>query len=169
MSQPNQYQLLKQRRFAPFFWVQFLGAMNDNVFKNALMILIAFQTARLSTVDSGTLINLAAGLFILPFFLFSATFGQFADKYQLRERRAGRKRGSGDDHAGAVLDRHRRRIAALRAAVGAQSRNWAGAVRLDWFDIVRSRSLLRGPGLAARGVPDSSADFGIGTAVSCGF
>jgi 1-acyl-sn-glycerol-3-phosphate acyltransferase len=62
--------------------VQFLGAMNDNVFKNALMILIAFQTARLSTLDSGTLVNLAAGLFILPFFLFSATFGQFADKYE---------------------------------------------------------------------------------------
>jgi 1-acyl-sn-glycerol-3-phosphate acyltransferase len=82
MSQPNQYQLLKQRRFAPFFWVQFLGAMNDNVFKNALLILIAFQTASLSTMDSGTLINLAAGLFILPFFLFSATFGQFADKYE---------------------------------------------------------------------------------------
>ncbi len=56
--------------------------MNDNVFKNALMILIAFQTARLSTLDSGTLVNLAAGLFILPFFLFSATFGQFADKYE---------------------------------------------------------------------------------------
>ncbi|MGH8729004.1 MAG: MFS transporter [Burkholderiales bacterium] len=82
MTQPNQYQLLKERRFAPFFSVQFLGAMNDNVFKNALLILIAFQTASLSSVNSGTLINLAAGLFILPFFLFSATFGQFADKYE---------------------------------------------------------------------------------------
>ncbi|MGH8773094.1 MAG: MFS transporter, partial [Burkholderiales bacterium] len=82
MSQPNQYQLLKQRRFAPFFSVQFLGAMNDNVFKNALLILFAFQTVQITTLDSNTLVNLAAGLFILPFFLFSATFGQFADKYE---------------------------------------------------------------------------------------
>jgi 1-acyl-sn-glycerol-3-phosphate acyltransferase len=82
MTQPNQYQLLKQRRFAPYFCVQFLGAMNDNVFKNALLILFAFQTTQITTLDSNTLVNLAAGLFILPFFLFSATFGQFADKYE---------------------------------------------------------------------------------------
>ncbi len=82
MSQPNQYQLLKQRRFAPFFSVQFLGAMNDNVFKNALLILFAFQTVQITTLESNTLVNLSAGLFILPFFLFSATFGQFADKYE---------------------------------------------------------------------------------------
>lgn len=82
MTHPNQYQLLKERRFAPYFCVQFLGAMNDNVFKNALLILFAFQTTQITSLDSNTLINLAAGLFILPFFLFSATFGQFADKYE---------------------------------------------------------------------------------------
>ena len=82
MSNTNQFSLLKQRRFAPFFWTQFLGAFNDNVYKNALVILFAFQGAALTTIDSDTLINLSAGLFILPFFLFSATCGQIADKYE---------------------------------------------------------------------------------------
>ena len=82
MSSTNQFSLLKQRRFAPFFWTQFLGAFNDNVYKNALVILFAFQGAALTTIDSDTLINLSAGLFILPFFLFSATCGQIADKYE---------------------------------------------------------------------------------------
>ena len=74
--------LLATRRFAPFFWTQFLGAFNDNVFKNALMLIIAFQTGRCLSMTSDVLINLAAGLFILPFFLFSATAGQLADKME---------------------------------------------------------------------------------------
>jgi acyl-[acyl-carrier-protein]-phospholipid O-acyltransferase/long-chain-fatty-acid--[acyl-carrier-protein] ligase len=82
MSNTNQFALLRQRRFAPFFWTQFLGAFNDNVYKNALVIMFAFQGAALTTIDSDTLINLSAGLFILPFFLFSATCGQIADKYE---------------------------------------------------------------------------------------
>jgi acyl-[acyl-carrier-protein]-phospholipid O-acyltransferase / long-chain-fatty-acid--[acyl-carrier-protein] ligase len=82
MSNRNQFSLLRQRRFAPFFWTQFLGAFNDNVYKNALVILFAFQGAALTSIDSDTLINLSAGLFILPFFLFSATCGQIADKYE---------------------------------------------------------------------------------------
>jgi hypothetical protein len=57
----------------------FLGAFNDNVFKNALIVMIAFQAATNLGVSSDILINLSAGLFILPFFLFSATFGQLAD------------------------------------------------------------------------------------------
>ena len=65
-SQPR---LLVERRFLPFFITQFLGAFNDNVFKNALIILIAFQGAQFSSVDTNTLTNLSAGLFILPFFL----------------------------------------------------------------------------------------------------
>ena len=69
----SQFDLLRVRRFAPFFWTQFLGAFNDNVFKNALIILIAYQGSRTLNIDSNILINLAAGLFILPFFLFSAT------------------------------------------------------------------------------------------------
>ncbi len=82
MSQPNQFDLLKQRRFAPFFGVQFLGAFNDNVYKNALVIMLTYQAASMTTMSSGLLVNLCAGLFILPFFLFSATAGQLADKYE---------------------------------------------------------------------------------------
>lgn len=78
----SQFGLMKTRRFAPFFWTQFLGAFNDNVFKNALIILIAFQAAKTVSLDSNILINIAAGLFILPFFLFSATAGQISDKYE---------------------------------------------------------------------------------------
>ena len=77
----NQFKLLKQRRFAPFFGVQFLGAFNDNVYKSALVILLTYQAAKLTMHDSHLLVNLCAGLFILPFFLFSATAGQIADKY----------------------------------------------------------------------------------------
>jgi 1-acyl-sn-glycerol-3-phosphate acyltransferase len=72
--------LLGQRIFAPFFWTQLLGAFNDNVFKNALVILIAFGAA--SESESGLLVNLASGLFILPFFIFSPIAGQIADKYE---------------------------------------------------------------------------------------
>ncbi len=82
MAGNNQFSLLRQRRFGPFFLTQFLGAFNDNVFKNALIILIAFQAVGLPPGDANILINLSAGLFILPFFLFSATAGQFADKYE---------------------------------------------------------------------------------------
>lgn len=72
--------LLRQRRFAPFFLVQFLGALNDNLFKNALVIMLAFKAA--SEAESGLIVNLAAGLFILPFFLFSAAAGQIGDKFE---------------------------------------------------------------------------------------
>ncbi len=76
-SQPR---LLVERRFLPFFITQFLGAFNDNVFKNALIIMIAFQGAQFSTIATNTLTNLSAGLFILPFFLLSATAGQLIDR-----------------------------------------------------------------------------------------
>jgi len=82
MSEPSQFDLLKQRRFGPFFGVQFLGAFNDNVYKNALVIMLTFQAASMTTMSAGLLVNLCAGLFILPFFLFSATAGQLADKYE---------------------------------------------------------------------------------------
>jgi 1-acyl-sn-glycerol-3-phosphate acyltransferase len=75
--------LLRQRRFLPFFLTQFWGAFNDNVFKNALVILIAYKVVTDSAHgDSNMLVNLAFGLFILPFFLFSAFAGQVADKYE---------------------------------------------------------------------------------------
>ncbi len=80
MAPHNQFALLFERRFGPLFVTQFLGAFNDNVFRNALLILIAFQPTT-SYFNSNTLINLSAGLFILPFFLFSTTAGQLADHY----------------------------------------------------------------------------------------
>jgi len=78
----NQFGLLKEKRFAPFFGVQFLGALNDNVFKQALVILLTYSTARYTTMSTDILQNLAQALFVLPFFLFSATAGQLADKYE---------------------------------------------------------------------------------------
>ncbi|HNQ75787.1 MAG TPA: MFS transporter, partial [Pseudothauera hydrothermalis] len=77
-----QFTLLQERRFLPFFLTQFLGAFNDNFYKNALVVLITFQAAQLTDVAPGVLVNIAAGLFILPFFLFSATAGQLADKVE---------------------------------------------------------------------------------------
>ncbi|HUD97734.1 MAG TPA: MFS transporter [Woeseiaceae bacterium] len=78
----SQFSLLRQRRFAPFFFTQFLGAFNDNVFRNGLVILITFQGVLIAGMDAQLLANVAGGLFILPFFLFSATAGQLADKYE---------------------------------------------------------------------------------------
>ncbi|MBL8399697.1 MAG: MFS transporter [Candidatus Accumulibacter phosphatis] len=77
----SQFALLNTRRFAPFFATQFLGAFNDNLFKNALIVLLTFQAVNWTTLAPEVLTNLAAGIFILPFFLFSATAGQLADKY----------------------------------------------------------------------------------------
>jgi 1-acyl-sn-glycerol-3-phosphate acyltransferase len=85
----SQFRLLRERRFAPFFWTQFFGAFNDNVLKNALVIIVTYQAARfaganssLAGLQSGILVNLAAGLFILPFFLLSASAGQIADRME---------------------------------------------------------------------------------------
>src|SRR5688572_12873921 len=77
----SQGQLLRAVRFAPFFWTQFLGALNDNVFKNALVILFTFEAAQ-GPLPPDVLVNLAPGIFIFPFFLFSATAGQLADKLE---------------------------------------------------------------------------------------
>ena len=82
MSGSSQFSLLRQRRFAPFFGTQFLGALNDNVFRQGLIIFVTFQGIRILDLDHSQLANVAAGLFILPFFLFSATAGQLADKYE---------------------------------------------------------------------------------------
>ncbi|RJG00746.1 MFS transporter [Noviherbaspirillum sedimenti] len=82
MSQPSQYSLMRQRRFAPFFWTQFLGAFNDNVFKTALLTILTYDTLSWTELDPGLLNNLIPGLFILPFVLFSATAGQLADKFE---------------------------------------------------------------------------------------
>jgi len=79
---PSQFSLLREQRFAPFFWTQFAGAANDNVFKNAFVVFVTFEAASLLRVDSGTIVNLIGAVFILPFMLFSASSGQFADKYE---------------------------------------------------------------------------------------
>lgn len=73
--------LLSTRRFLPLFTTQFLGAFNDNMLKNALLILITYRLSSDNPGSTQMLVTLAAGLFILPFFLFSATAGQLADKY----------------------------------------------------------------------------------------
>ena len=77
---PNQFDLLRQRRFAPFFWTQFLGAANDNVFKFAFTVLVTYhlQVAWLPAEMAGLVIG---AVFILPFVLFSATAGQLADQW----------------------------------------------------------------------------------------
>jgi 1-acyl-sn-glycerol-3-phosphate acyltransferase len=77
----SQFLLLGKRRFAPFFWTQAFGAFNDNAFRNALVMMVAFQMS----LDDHTVslyTNLAPALFIIPFFLFSATAGQLAEKYE---------------------------------------------------------------------------------------
>jgi 1-acyl-sn-glycerol-3-phosphate acyltransferase len=78
----SQFKLFSQRRFMPFFMTQGLGAFNDNIFKNALAATLVFEGSRLVGMNTDQLVNLSALLFILPFFLFSALFGQFADKYE---------------------------------------------------------------------------------------
>ena len=80
---PNQFALLRQRRFAPFFWTQFSGAANDNLFKFAFTVMVTYQlsVSWLPPAMAGLVIG---ALFILPFLLFSATSGQLADKYDKR-------------------------------------------------------------------------------------
>ncbi|MEJ6654637.1 MAG: MFS transporter [Pseudomonas sp.] len=79
MSERSQFSLLRSRRFLPYFITQFLGAFNDNVFKQALVLAILFKIG--VTADPNVLINFSALLFILPFFLFSALGGQFGEKF----------------------------------------------------------------------------------------
>ncbi|XID75957.1 MFS transporter [Alkanindiges sp. WGS2144] len=78
----SQFGLLTTRRFLPMFLTQFFGALNDNVFKQSLLLVFTYQFIATSTYATSTLNNLAALLFILPYFLFSATAGQLADHYE---------------------------------------------------------------------------------------
>jgi MFS family permease len=77
----SQFRLLVERRFLPFFGTQAFGAFNDNVYKNALVIIATFHTAAFTTLNPGLLANIAGGLFILPFVVFSGIAGQLADRY----------------------------------------------------------------------------------------
>ena len=81
-SGKHQFALLRTRRFLPLFLTQFLGAFNDNFFKSALAMLITFRLADGAGLDSRIMVNVAAGVFILPFFLFSAPASDLADRYE---------------------------------------------------------------------------------------
>ncbi len=78
---PNQFALLRQRRFAPFFWTQFCGAANDNLFKFAFTVMVTYQLS-VSWLPPSLAGLVIGALFILPFLLFSATSGQLTDKYE---------------------------------------------------------------------------------------
>ncbi len=75
-------QLFRTRRFAPLFITQFFGAFNDNLLKNTLVILIAYSGVAWMGIPAEQLVPLASGIFVLPYFLFSATAGQIADRFE---------------------------------------------------------------------------------------
>lgn len=77
----SQLSLFRGRRFWALFATQFLGALNDNVFKNALVILVAFKALSVAGLSPENLVVASGAVFMLPFFIFSATAGQLADKY----------------------------------------------------------------------------------------
>lgn len=74
------FPFLTSRRFLPLFGTQFLGAFNDNLLKTAIVVLISYRGLSIGGMSPAMLVNLAAGLFILPFFLFSATAGKLSEK-----------------------------------------------------------------------------------------
>lgn len=80
VSGNSQFALLGQRRFAPLFATQFMGAFHDNLFKNALVVMLLYTAVFSTAADPKLLTTMAAALFILPFVLFSAIGGQLADK-----------------------------------------------------------------------------------------
>src|SRR5947208_1491372 len=80
MQARSQYRLLAQRRFAPLFWTQYLGAANDNIFKFAFTLLATYHAEAWGGVDPSSAGFIIAAIFIAPFVLFSATSGQLADK-----------------------------------------------------------------------------------------
>jgi 1-acyl-sn-glycerol-3-phosphate acyltransferase len=82
MSHANQFGLLHEKRFGPFFWTQFLGAANDNVFKFAFTVLATYDAAHWGGLPATAAGPVIGALFILPFVLFSATAGQLADKLE---------------------------------------------------------------------------------------
>jgi len=82
LSDHGQFHLLRSRRFLPLFATQFLGAFNDNAYRYALVILVTFNAAYATQMDSRVVVTASAGIFILPFFLFSAIAGQLADRFE---------------------------------------------------------------------------------------
>ncbi len=86
-TEVSQFGLLKQKRFAPFFWVQFAGAANDNLFKFAFTVMVTYQLS-ISWMPPSIAGLVIAALFILPYLLFSATSGQISDKFAKTVRQA---------------------------------------------------------------------------------
>src|SRR5215510_2015137 len=82
MAGHSQFQLLHERRFAPLFWTQFLGAANDNLFKFAFTLLATYHAAQWGGLEASSVGFVIGAIFITPFVLFSATSGQLADKYE---------------------------------------------------------------------------------------
>jgi len=82
MQTQSQFLLFRSRRFMPLFMTQFLGAFNDNFYKSAMVMLVTYRLAERAGYDARILVNVAGGVFILPFFIFSASAGQIADKYE---------------------------------------------------------------------------------------
>jgi len=82
MDDHSQFRLLSKRRFLPFFLTQFSGAFNDNLFRNVLLLLITYTAGGLMGLPIDVAVNIAAFVFIVPFFLFSGIAGQLADKYE---------------------------------------------------------------------------------------
>ena len=76
------FSLLKERRFAPLFLTQFLGTFVDNVFRNALILLVTYHEALAQGYDRHLMVTLLGGIVVLPFFLFSSLAGQLADRYE---------------------------------------------------------------------------------------
>ncbi len=74
--------IVSDKKFSPLFWTQFLGALNDNFLKNALLVLITFKGISIASLQTDKLVAVAGGIFILPFFLFSPIAGQIADKFE---------------------------------------------------------------------------------------
>src|SRR5258706_13118603 len=82
MSASGQFSLFSQRRFAPLFWTQFLGAANDNLFKFAFTLLATYHAAEWGGVDPGTAGFVIGAIFIAPYVVFSATAGQLAHRFE---------------------------------------------------------------------------------------
>ena len=149
----GQFALLRKRRFGPFFWTQCCGALNDNLFKTALAILMTYNVSG-GSVHSHLMVNLAAALFILPFFLFSAISGQLADKYEktflIRRIKAAEVFIMGCAGVALLLDQTWL-LLALLFAMGAQSA-FFGPVKYSLLpQHLKSREIVGGNGLVEMG------------------
>jgi hypothetical protein len=150
---PNQFALLRQRRFAPFFWTQFSGAANDNLFKFAFTVMVTYQLQVnwLPPAMAGLVIG---ALFILPFLLFSATSGQLSDKVREDHHDPLREEPGDRDHADRGLrlpHRHGGGAAAVHLPDGLHSTLF-GPVKFAYLpQVLGERELTGGNGMVEMG------------------